>query len=129
MDVRIRKTKKLIERVRVTGPIGKMKTAIKKLYVDGYHVTRSGPKQLSLLSVDTTKFVVIAEKEIEWTSLSSIALTGENRIIGAKLIEVEYRTAEGHNASGGEEVWMNFDNGGELLIYQCCDGTIYVEGD
>lgn len=122
--MRIRKYKQLIERVRVVGPIEKRNTAISKLIKEGYSIISTRD------SVALSKFVVVAEKTVkDMSCLSSIELTGMSRIVGAKLIHAEHRTAEGHNASGGEEVWMDFDNGGELLIYQSCDGVIWVEGD
>lgn len=61
--------------------------------------------------------------------MEKIKLVNMKRVVGSRLIHVEYRSAEGHNQSGGEEILMEFDNGGEILIFLDDDNILWVEGD
>lgn len=60
---------------------------------------------------------------------STIKLINMKRVVGSKLIHAEHRTAKDHNQSGGEEVLLEFDNGGEILIFLDDDNILWVEGD
>lgn len=61
--------------------------------------------------------------------IKEIKLINMERPMGGKLIHAEHHTEKGHNASGGEEVLLEFDNGAEILIYVSDDGILWVEGD
>jgi len=62
--MRIYKRKQTIERITLIGPMAEAKKWINWCYDNGYGITRSGPKNISLGRVSTTKFKIVAEKEI-----------------------------------------------------------------
>jgi len=55
-----------IERVTITGPNDDAHLKRAYAYCDkhGYHVTRSGPKRISLIKGDTSRFQLRAEREL-----------------------------------------------------------------
>ncbi len=63
--MKIYKRKKLIERLILIGPMEERKQWISWCYDNGYRTVRVGPKILARRKYSTTKFRIIAEKEIK----------------------------------------------------------------
>jgi len=61
----MRTTHTIIERIRITGRTDESTKAFDYCARHGYHVTRSGPRQINSMRYDTTRFVIIAEREKE----------------------------------------------------------------
>ena len=62
---------KTIRRVIITYKFEEAKEALQWAYDNGYHILRSGPKQLSLMKYSATTGQIVAEKKIKPSQVAS----------------------------------------------------------
>lgn len=62
--MKVYKKKQTIERITLIGLNSKRKEQIDWCRDNGYTITHIGPKRISCYKCDTTKFHIVAEKEI-----------------------------------------------------------------
>jgi len=55
--------KKVIERITIIGSMEEKSKILDYVYDNGYRITRSGPKRISLTRVDLGKYKLVAERE------------------------------------------------------------------
>lgn len=53
----------------------------------------------------------------------------QKKILGARMIDFEVRKGQDTCSGAKTEVWMNFDNGKEIIIYVDDDNIINIEED
>jgi len=63
--MRIYKRRQTFEKITLIGPITEAGKWCDWCYENGYRITQSGPKPLRLGYVSSTKFKIVAEKEIK----------------------------------------------------------------
>lgn len=56
--------RKKIERIVITGSREDSKKAFDYCFKRGYDIKRSGPKRINAVQIDTTRFKIVAEREI-----------------------------------------------------------------
>lgn len=55
-----------------------------------------------------------------------IALGPQDKLLGSKIIDIVFSKEK---EEPGPELTIHLDNGSQIEIYQCVDGTIFIESD
>lgn len=55
----------MVERIVLRGPMDESRQAFGYCEENGYRITRSGPRKLSIMQYDTSRYHIVAEREAE----------------------------------------------------------------